>query len=208
MARLTQGILGGVSGRVGNVVGYSCRGKAYIRALPASVKNPRTPQQLRIRGLMRMVTQTLRPLTPLLRAGFVGTSGMSAANAAMSVNIRHFYRTQTPDAPDGWVLSPSELIVSSGVVTHPISISPGRDAQFSLAWEEPAEGSDLEGAKVYVAVMSGSTGRVASFAMDADAGSMVVHAYSVADGSDDEVLFVWALLANSRCSSTASYLEA
>ncbi|MDD2265168.1 MAG: DUF6266 family protein, partial [Bacteroidales bacterium] len=46
MGTIKQGILGGFSGKVGNIVGASWRGIDYIRSMPASVRNPRTVAQV------------------------------------------------------------------------------------------------------------------------------------------------------------------
>lgn len=52
MAKLLQGILGGISGGVGNVVGGSWKGIAYIRTYPLSVSQPNTAAQLTQRSKM------------------------------------------------------------------------------------------------------------------------------------------------------------
>ena len=41
MAIISQGILGGISGKIGNVVGGSWKGIDYLRIMPASVANPK-----------------------------------------------------------------------------------------------------------------------------------------------------------------------
>lgn len=46
MARLPQGILGGISGKIGNVVGSSWKGIAIVKSKPLSVSNPRTSGQI------------------------------------------------------------------------------------------------------------------------------------------------------------------
>ena len=46
MGKISQGILGGVSGKVGNVVGGSWKGIDYLKIMPASVANPQTPAQM------------------------------------------------------------------------------------------------------------------------------------------------------------------
>jgi hypothetical protein len=40
MGKINQGILGGFSGKVGNVVGGSWKGIEYMRVIPASIANP------------------------------------------------------------------------------------------------------------------------------------------------------------------------
>lgn len=52
MARLPQGILGGVLGKVGNVVGSSWKGIAILKSRPLSVANPRTTAQVAQRTKM------------------------------------------------------------------------------------------------------------------------------------------------------------
>jgi hypothetical protein len=44
MGKISQGILGGISGKVGNVIGGSWKGIDYIRVKPSSVANPRTEE--------------------------------------------------------------------------------------------------------------------------------------------------------------------
>jgi hypothetical protein len=46
MGTIKKGILGGVSGKVGNVVGGSWKGIDYLRVLPASVHNANSQPQI------------------------------------------------------------------------------------------------------------------------------------------------------------------
>lgn len=46
MAKIKQGILGGFSGKVANVVGTSWKGRAVMKSQPMSVSNPRTEGQV------------------------------------------------------------------------------------------------------------------------------------------------------------------
>lgn len=50
MARIKQGILGGFSGKIGNIVGSSWKGIAVMKTLPLSVSNPKTAKQVEQRG--------------------------------------------------------------------------------------------------------------------------------------------------------------
>ena len=50
MARIKQGILGGFSGKIGNIVGSSWKGIAVMKTLPLSVSNPKTAKQVTQRG--------------------------------------------------------------------------------------------------------------------------------------------------------------
>ena len=52
MGIIKRGILGGFSGKVGNIVGTSWKGRAVIKAMPLSVANPKTTKQVNQRGAM------------------------------------------------------------------------------------------------------------------------------------------------------------
>lgn len=62
MARLPQGILGGVLGKVGNVVGSSWKGIPILKSRPLSVANPRTTKQVAQRTKMTNVVAFAQPL--------------------------------------------------------------------------------------------------------------------------------------------------
>lgn len=90
MARLPLGILGPVSGKVGNVVGGTWRGIDYLRAMPANVGNPRTEAQLNQRGRFVMMLRFLQPALEFVKVGFKPYAvKMSTYNAAMSYNLRN-----------------------------------------------------------------------------------------------------------------------
>lgn len=89
MGKLKNGIFGGLTGKVGNVVGSSCRGVEYIKSRPAKMTNPRSKGQTKQRGAFKLTQNFLRTITPLIRIGFKdqAVDGQSAFNAAMSYNI-------------------------------------------------------------------------------------------------------------------------
>ena len=74
MGTIKKGIMGGFSGKVGNIVGASWKGIAYIRSLPASVHNPRTEKQVTQRTRFSLMGRLLKMLTPILRIGLKGMS--------------------------------------------------------------------------------------------------------------------------------------
>lgn len=70
MAIIKRGILGGFSKKIGNVVGSSWKGIAYMKSLPLSVANPRTSAQVAQRSKFAnvsafassLLTQIVKPL--------------------------------------------------------------------------------------------------------------------------------------------------
>ena len=98
MARINQGILGGVSGKVGTVVGGTWKGISYLRSLPASVKDAKSIKQRTTRLRMLLVLQFLQTCTDFIRIGFKGYAiKMSAFNAATSYNYHHGITGEYPD---------------------------------------------------------------------------------------------------------------
>ena len=90
MGKIAQGILGGVSGAIGNVIGASWKGIDYIRIKPASVSDPQTDSQLDQRSKFAVTMHFLQPLLEFLRTGFKQFAvKMSGINAAMSYNIKN-----------------------------------------------------------------------------------------------------------------------
>lgn len=70
MGTLKQGILGGVSGKVGNVVGFHRKGKDIIRVQAATVSDARTPKQLKQRQKVAEAIAFLKPILPFIRIGY------------------------------------------------------------------------------------------------------------------------------------------
>ena len=98
MATYKQGILGSFSGKVGNVVGASWRGTAYMRSLPKAVRNPKTQKQVEARNRLSAVVAALKPFKDFIRAGFVKTSSVSPWSTAIKANIPGRRRQLDPTA--------------------------------------------------------------------------------------------------------------
>jgi hypothetical protein len=90
MGKINQGILGGVSGQVGNVIGGTWKGIDYLFIKPSSVANPRTEGQVDQRSKFSTVLRFLQPMTDFLRVGFkLYANQMTQFSAAMSYNLNN-----------------------------------------------------------------------------------------------------------------------
>lgn len=115
MATIKQGILGGLSGKVGNVVGGSWKGISYIRSLPSHVSNANSIGQRSARLKLALVMQFLKTCTPFVRIGFNGYAvKMSAFNAATSYNYHQAVSGEYPD----FELDYPVVLVSRGNLTE------------------------------------------------------------------------------------------
>ena len=92
MGVIKQGILGGFSGKVANVVGSSWKGIAVIKSLPLSVANPNTAGQQAQRGAMTQIVLAARLLLASLIQVYWNpfAQQMSGYNAFVKENIDTF----------------------------------------------------------------------------------------------------------------------
>lgn len=98
MAIFSQGILGGFSGKVGNIVGSSWKGTNVMKIRPSSVTNPNTEKQQNQRLRFALVGRFLQAHRNLVNIGFNAYKpGMSATNAAMSYNLSNAITGDFPD---------------------------------------------------------------------------------------------------------------
>lgn len=85
MGKIAQGILGGLSGKVGNIIGGSWKGIDYIRIKPANVTNPRTVGQVNQRNKFSATLEFLQPNKAFINVGYKSFAVKKTAfNAAMS----------------------------------------------------------------------------------------------------------------------------
>lgn len=111
MGKISQGVLGGFSGKVGNIVGGTWKGIDYMRIKPANVSNPRTQGQLDQRSKFSTVLRFLQPLTDFLRVGFkLYANKMTQFNAAMSYNLNNAISGTYPN----FIIDYASALVSRG----------------------------------------------------------------------------------------------
>jgi len=118
MGVIKKGILGSFSGKVGNVVGGTWRGIAYMRSLPAKVKNPRTVGQRSQRSKFTLALSVLKPLTAILRVGWkLYAQGKSPFNAASSYIHANAITGEYPD----FSIDASKILISRGALTPAVN---------------------------------------------------------------------------------------
>lgn len=130
MGTISQGVLGGFSGKIGNIVGGTWKGIDYMRIKPANVANPRTPGQLDQRSKFALVLNFLQPMTEFLRVGYkLYAIKMTEFNSAMSFIL---FNAVSGDYPD-YAIDYSKALVSKGNLTSAqsptaLATSPGKVA--------------------------------------------------------------------------------
>ncbi|WP_457611561.1 DUF6266 family protein [Lutibacter sp.] len=135
MGKINQGILGGLSGKVGNIIGGSWKGIDYIRIKPSSVANPRTEGQVNQRNKFTATLEFLQPNIEFIRVGYKDYAiKMTAFNAAMSEILGNAI---TGTAPDFTVDYPNVLVSKGNLkgVLNP-SFDAATTGQVTLSWSD------------------------------------------------------------------------
>ena len=207
MARLSQGILGGVLGKIGNVVGSSWKGIAVIKSKPLSVANPRTTKQVAQRTKMTNVVvfaqsilaSVIKPLNDRFAQQASGFNDFVRRNIALFTNV-------TPSPA-------SNLQISSGQMDQvdPTSaVCNAGDAFVTVSF--PTSFSDAFSASddlVYAVVMNENTGIIGSNggSVIRSAGEIVVSRLGLTTAGD--VLHIWLAFrrADGTVVSNTGYLE-
>ncbi|NLF44398.1 MAG: hypothetical protein GX587_17040 [Bacteroidales bacterium] len=124
MGKISQGILGGFSGKVGNVIGGNWKGIDYMRVKPASVANPQTAGQVDQRTKFSTVLGFLQPLRGFLKVGFRNYAvKMTEFNSAMSYNVQNAIIGDYPD----FIIDFEAALISRGGLTAALNPTVGSD---------------------------------------------------------------------------------
>ena len=136
MGKLKKGILGGLSGKVGNVVGGKVRGTDYLRSLPTGNTNANSILQQTQRQKFATVMNFLRPMKEIVRIGLKPTGGkLSGFNVAMSYNFRH---ALVGDYDTGFAIDFEQALLADGDLPtiEGIQLESTVERQLDLTWQD------------------------------------------------------------------------
>jgi hypothetical protein len=120
MGTLKNGLFGGFHGRVGNLVGYTLKGKHVIRMIGKSSK-PLTPARKANCEKMKVVNEILKPSIHAIRIGFrlaVAGTDRNEYNEAVSYNKKNAVQGVYPNIG----LDYTKVLMSMG--TLPVAVNP------------------------------------------------------------------------------------
>lgn len=173
MGKINRGILGGFTGKVGNVVGSSWKGIETMRALPISVLNPRTTAQVgnrtRFGNISTLAAAMLTTIVKPLNDRFA--SRMSGYNMFTSRNSAAF--------DDSGSFEAGNLVLSTGKLgSTPITAnSTSGSYVMEIDWDDTPVGSyQMPTDKLYAAVVK-------------DDGTLIGTSSGVVDRSSASVTF-------------------
>ncbi|MEQ3665841.1 DUF6266 family protein [Olleya sp.] len=135
MGKISQGILGGLSGKVGNVIGGNWKGIDYIRIKPSSVANPRTEGQVNQRNKFSATLEYLQPNKEFLKIGYKSfATKKTEFNAAMSYVLNNAVGGVAPD----FTVDYANALLSRGSLSGALNATTDLSAagQVSFAWDD------------------------------------------------------------------------
>lgn len=150
MGVIKQGILGGFSGKVANVVGSSWKGIAVIKSRPLSVANPKTAAQTGQRTkFSAVVALAVSLLTTIVKPMWDRFAQLqSGYNAFIKANIDAFSTSGVPTYAD-IIISQGSLL---GQVINAINATNGSDAVDVTFTDNSGTGNALSSDIAYAVV--------------------------------------------------------
>lgn len=111
MARIEDGVLGSLSGKVGEVVASSWKGIPYIKTRPASFHDAKTPAQLAHRMKLQLAHQFVKPVKECVEVGYRQVAErQSPYNKAVSYVMKNAIVGEYPSMR----VEPEKVMLSQG----------------------------------------------------------------------------------------------
>ncbi|WES99260.1 DUF6266 family protein [Chryseobacterium arthrosphaerae] len=193
MARITKGILGGFSGKVGTIVGANWRGKDIIRSIPTPSNRPPSEKQMLQQMKFKLAVSFLRPLGFIQKKYFGLNSGSkSRINLAVSYTINEAVQ-MVADVPK---LMYNKILITKGDLTgfQNVTAAPQTGNKIALTWEDNAAQGNAAGTdQLTVICYCEELGSFALFETVAERSSLTAEMTLPAYYADREIQ-VWAYL--------------
>ena len=135
MGKISQGILGGLSGKVGNVIGGNWKGIDYLRIKPSSVANPKTEGQVNQRNKFTISLEYLQANKDFIKLGYKAfATKKTEFNAAMSYVLNNGISGSAPNFSVDYSLA----LLSRGSLSSPMngSVDLSTANQVTFNWDD------------------------------------------------------------------------
>lgn len=153
MGRYIKGILGGFSGKVGNIVGGKWKGIHYMRSLSETRNDAPTEKQVIHRAKFAFASKFLQPLQPVLKVGYrTQNTKQSPQNAAMSDLMHNAIEGDYP----AFRINPVKLRIAKGslIVANDYQVAiEGNEIRFS--WQDNPQITLSHGSNMVIMVAIG-----------------------------------------------------
>lgn len=154
MGKANQGIFGGWTKKVGNVVGRIVQGQNVYSIYQPNVSNPRTVEQQQNRAKFTLLSRFMSAMLPAIHLGFRNLDGYergSAYSAALGYNSKLNIVTGT--YPNYEILV-NKAIISEGTVALPYDPSgSSSEGEYTASWADNSGQGDAEASDIAVVVL-------------------------------------------------------
>ncbi|TCC81975.1 hypothetical protein FBD94_10670 [Pedobacter hiemivivus] len=160
MARINNGILGGIQGNAGPVEGYVRYGVAYVRGKKRKRTTPPTPREKIQRKRMEVVNNFTNSMTDYIRIGFEEAAEgrpITPNNAAKSYQLLHALHGEYPNISINYATAR----LTQGILELPLNpeaTAEGNGVRFNWTYNTALNWSN-RGARVMVLVYAEETGK-------------------------------------------------
>lgn len=152
MATFNKGILGGFSGKVGNVVGAHWRGLNIMRSVPPRRGPGGTPEQLMQRRKFTTVVQFLQPIRAFLNRYYGENQGVkSRFNLATAYHLQFAVDYVDPD----FEMRYNRVMVSKGDLpgAEGLTVSPMAGQVLAVSWTDNSSQSQAQSTDALLVVV-------------------------------------------------------
>ena len=200
MGKISKGILGGFTGKVGNVVGSFWKGKAVMRSLAGSHHDPRTTAQLSVRQRIAILAQFLSRLYTAISIGFKEReNGTTFFNEAVRAN----YADAVTGAYPAQTVQYNSVVVSDGNLTNlgAVAVSDSGTGDIDLTWQDNS-GTGTADANDFVYACFYNVEKDVSVSMSVGSRADASYSYTHPTSWQGDTVHVWLFAQNEfdKCS--------
>ncbi|MBQ9473940.1 MAG: hypothetical protein IJU81_05985 [Bacteroidales bacterium] len=200
MGKISKGILGGFTGKVGNVVGSFWKGKAVMRSLSGSYHDPRTEAQLQSRARMALLSPFLSRIYTAIAVGFKGKEdGTTFFNEAVKANFTDGIAGTYPN----FTIAYSSVEVSDGNLTNlgAVAASDSGSGDIDLTWQDNS-GTGTADANDFVYACFYNVEKDVSVSMSVGSRADASYSYTHPTSWQGDTVHVWLFAQNEfdKCS--------
>jgi hypothetical protein len=207
MGKINQGILGGFSGKIGNVIGGNWKGIDYMRIKPSNVANPKTEGQLDQRSKFATVLYFLQPMKDFIKVGFKGYAiKMTEFNSAMSFNLNNAVTGSYPD----YNIDYQTALLSRGSLASALNGSASSSAagSISFSWDDNSDESNSFATDKAMILIYNADRKEAVFVTDGNTRASGSQDLTIPDSYSGDTVeaFIAFVSENGKSGSNSTYL--
>ena len=207
MGKINQGILGGFSGKIGNVIGGNWKGIDYMRIKPSNVANPKTEGQMDQRSKFSTVLYFLQPMKDFIKVGFKGHAiKMTEFNSAMSFNLNNVVTGSYPD----YNIDYQTALLSRGSLASALNGTASSSAagSISFSWDDNSDESNSSATDKAMVLIYHASRKEAVFVTDGNTRAIGSQDLTIPDSYSGDTVeaFIAFVSENGKSVSNSSYL--